>query len=75
MQYIFTDRIIMSLAIVYGVVNMFASLLGTCLVHYIQDRFARKSYITTIVAIGVAISALLSVAKFIYLVADPKDDL
>lgn len=73
-QYIFTDRIIMSLALVYGLVTCVASLVGTFLVHYIQDKYARKSYITTIVAVGVAISAMLSVVKFIYLVAGQKED-
>jgi uncharacterized membrane protein YfcA len=72
MQYIFTDRIMMSLALVYGVVCCVASFMGTALVHHIQDKFSRKSYITTIVAIGVAISAMLSVVKFVYLVANPK---
>merc|ERR1719163_1892479 len=72
-QYIFTDRIIMSLAIAYGMVTLVASFTGTWLVHYIQDNFARKSYITSIFAVGVAISAMLSVVKFVYLVADPKE--
>jgi len=72
MQYVFTDRIIMSLALVYGLVTLVASFTGTCLVHIIQDKFARKSYITFIVALGVAISAVLSVIKFVYLIADPK---
>mmetsp|Transcript_76345 Transcript_76345/g.135210 ORF Transcript_76345/g.135210 Transcript_76345/m.135210 type:complete len:230 (+) Transcript_76345:165-854(+) len=72
MQYIFTDRIIMSLAVVYGSVCLVASFCGTCLVHFIQDRFSKKSYITAIVAVGVFISAVLSVVKFIYLVAHPE---
>merc|ERR1719271_822983 len=74
MQYIFTDRIIMSLALVYGIVTLVASFIGTYGVHYIQDKFARKSYITAIVAVGVAISAMLSVIKFVYLVADPGEE-
>merc|ERR1719197_1911454 len=65
MQYIFTDRIIMSLAVVYGVVCCLASFMGTWLVHYIQERWSRKSYITTIVAVSVAISAMLSIVKFV----------
>jgi|Transcript_49343 uncharacterized membrane protein YfcA len=69
LQYIFTDRIMMSLAVVYGIVCLVASFLGTYLVHYIQDRFARKSFITTIVALGVGLSAVLSVMKFCYLVS------
>merc|ERR1719321_2396976 len=71
-QYVFTDRIMMSLALVYGIVCLVASFVGTALVHHIQDKFAHKSYITTIVAVGVAISAMLSVIKFVYLVADPN---
>lgn len=74
MQYIFTDRIVMSLALVYGMVCSVASFAGTVLVHHIQDKFARKSYITTIVAVGVAISAMLSVVKFVYLVADGAEE-
>jgi len=73
-QYIFTDRIIMSLALVYGIVCLVASFTGTALVHHIQDKFDRKSYITTIVAVGVAISAMLSVVKFVYLVANPAEE-
>lgn len=63
-QYLFTDRIIMSLAIVYGLVNLSASYLGTSIVHVLQDRFsARKSYISAIVAAGVLISTILSLMK------------
>merc|ERR1719181_926278 len=36
MQYLLTDRIIMSLAVVYGVVCCAASFMGTALVHHIQ---------------------------------------
>jgi len=71
MQYIFTDRIIMSLALVYGIVTLVASYIGTWLVHAIQDKFSRKSYITYIVAVGVGLSAVLSVIKFVYLIASP----
>lgn len=73
-QYIFTDRIMMSLAVAYGVVSLVGSCLGTVLVHHIQDKYARKSYITTIVAVSVAISAMLSVVKFVYLVAAPQEE-
>jgi len=72
LQYLFTDRVIMSLALMYGIVTLVASFLGTCLVHVIQDKFARKSYITFIVALGVGISAVLSVIKFVYLVSQPE---
>jgi uncharacterized membrane protein YfcA len=75
MQYIFTDRIIMSLALVYGLVTLVASFIGTLLVHYIQDRFdGRKSYITAIVAVGVGISAVLSVVKFVYLISETPQE-
>lgn len=72
LQYMFTDRVIMSLALVYGLVTLVASFAGTCLVHIIQEKFARKSYISMIVALGVAISALLSVIKFVYLIITPQ---
>lgn len=63
-QYVFTDRIIMSLAVVYGFVALAASYVGTSLVHIIHLRFAgRRSYISMIVALGVALSALLSLTK------------
>merc|ERR1740121_3513087 len=52
LQYIFTDRIIVSLALVYGVATTMASWLGTSLVHTVQERFGGgKSYITMIVAV------------------------
>jgi len=64
LQYLFTDRIIPSLALVYGVVNLAASSAGTSFVHFLQDNFqTRKSYITMIVAMGVFVSAGLSIAK------------
>lgn len=65
-QYVFTDRIIMPLALAYGAVTLIASYTGTSLVHHLQDQFAgKRSYITVIVAIGVALSAVLSVTKFL----------
>lgn len=67
MQYIFTDRIIMSLALVYGLVNFVASYTGTKLVHRLQEK-SRPSYITFIVAIGVGISAALTVDKFVVMI-------
>jgi len=71
LQYIFTDRIIMSLALVYGVATTIASWLGTSLVHIVQERFGGgKSYITMIVAVSVALSAVLSLVKFAYLTKD-----
>lgn len=64
LQYLFTDRIIISLTCVYGVMNVLASYGGTAFVHFLQDRFAaRRSYITAIVAAGVMVSAVLSLAK------------
>merc|ERR1740130_976370 len=64
LQYLLTDRIVMTLAIAYGVVNLVASYLGTSFVHWLQDNYGtRKSYITGIVGVGVAISAGLSITK------------
>lgn len=63
-QYLFTDRIIVSLTVVYGFANLLASYLGTSFVHVLQDKFAtRKSYISAIVAVGVLISTILSLMK------------
>merc|ERR1719356_343632 len=63
LQYMLTDRIIMSLTVVYGIVNLVASYAGTALVHFLTDNFARRSYVTGIVAVGVGISAVLSLFK------------
>eukprot|EP00746_Dinoflagellata_sp_MGD_P069004 gnl/MRDRNA2_/MRDRNA2_28315_c0_seq2.p1 gnl/MRDRNA2_/MRDRNA2_28315_c0~~gnl/MRDRNA2_/MRDRNA2_28315_c0_seq2.p1 ORF type:complete len:462 (+),score=77.55 gnl/MRDRNA2_/MRDRNA2_28315_c0_seq2:141-1526(+) len=65
-QYLLMDRIRVVLAVFYGFANLFASLIGTGLVHYLQDTFAsRKSYITLIVALGVAASMVLSIIKLV----------
>eukprot|EP00933_Yihiella_yeosuensis_P069191 TRINITY_DN7544_c0_g1_i1.p1 TRINITY_DN7544_c0_g1~~TRINITY_DN7544_c0_g1_i1.p1 ORF type:complete len:544 (+),score=84.27 TRINITY_DN7544_c0_g1_i1:256-1887(+) len=65
-QYLLTDRIIMSLTVLYGFVNLGASYLGTSLVHLLQDHFhARKSYISLIVAVGVVISTILAIIKLV----------
>jgi len=64
LQYLFTDRIVMTLALAYGIVNLVASYVGTSFVHWLQDNYGtRKSYITGIVGVGVAISAGLSITK------------
>lgn len=65
LQYVFTDRVVMSLALVYGLVTLGASLAGTSLVHFLQDTCkGRRSYISFIVAIAVALSAVLALVKF-----------
>jgi len=72
MQYIFTDRIIMPLAVIYGVTTLLASYAGTRLVHVLQDKFAaRRSYLTFIVALGVATSAALSCIKLVRMMQEP----
>jgi uncharacterized membrane protein YfcA len=64
LQYFLTDRIISSLAVIYGIANLVASWAGTSFVHFLQDNFqTRKSYITMIVAVGVFLSTVLSVVK------------
>jgi len=66
LQYLLTDRIVMTLALAYGIVNLVASYLGTSFVHWLQDNYGtRKSYITGIVGVGVAISAGLSITKLL----------
>lgn len=75
MQYIFTDRVEMTLAVVYGGVTAFASYSGTSLVHQLQDRFAgKRSYITLVVAAGIALSALLAIIKLFTLMSTVADD-
>lgn len=72
LQYVFTDRVIMSLALVYGVTNLAAFYAGTSMVHYMQDKFAgRSSYITMIVAAGIGLSAVLSCVKLCSMVFKP----
>lgn len=64
LQYLLTDRIILSLTLVYGLVNWLASYLGTSFVHYLQERWAgRHSFISAVVWLGVAISTVLAVIK------------
>lgn len=64
LQYALTDRVILSLTLVYGAVNLLASYAGTAFVHFLQDNFATKKwYITGIVCAGVLISTILSCVK------------
>merc|ERR1719181_71555 len=52
MQYLLTDRIIMSLALLYGAVSTIASYIGTSGIHLLQDRYgARQSYISGVVCL------------------------
>jgi len=68
MQYLFTDRVITSLAAIYGIVNLVASCAGTSFVHFLQDNYnTRKSYITMIVALGVFLSTALSVVELMFM--------
>eukprot|EP00930_Biecheleria_cincta_P084987 TRINITY_DN7440_c0_g1_i1.p1 TRINITY_DN7440_c0_g1~~TRINITY_DN7440_c0_g1_i1.p1 ORF type:complete len:484 (-),score=68.33 TRINITY_DN7440_c0_g1_i1:65-1516(-) len=60
-QYLLTDRIIVSLTLLYGIVNLVASYLGTKFVHYLQDHMSsRRSYISAVVSLGVIVSTLLA---------------
>ncbi|CAK9115858.1 unnamed protein product [Durusdinium trenchii] len=66
-QYLLTDRIIMSLMLLYGLVNWVSSYAGTSTVHYLQDQLStRKSFISGIVSLGVVISTLLALRELIY---------
>eukprot|EP00747_Dinoflagellata_sp_TGD_P077991 gnl/TRDRNA2_/TRDRNA2_159846_c1_seq1.p1 gnl/TRDRNA2_/TRDRNA2_159846_c1~~gnl/TRDRNA2_/TRDRNA2_159846_c1_seq1.p1 ORF type:complete len:167 (-),score=8.70 gnl/TRDRNA2_/TRDRNA2_159846_c1_seq1:82-549(-) len=65
-QYLFTDRVIISLTVLYGTVVLFSSYVGTAVVHYMQDACpGKKWWISGIVALGVCISAVLAVFKLI----------
>uniref|UniRef100_A0A7S1S7B6 Membrane transporter protein n=1 Tax=Alexandrium catenella TaxID=2925 RepID=A0A7S1S7B6_ALECA len=64
LQYLFTDRIIISLTLVYGAVSLVASYVGTSLVHFLEEHFwGKKSYVSCIVGLGVLVSTVLSVVK------------
>lgn len=66
MQYLFANRIVVSLAIVYGLVTLASSACGTVLVHHIRDRFPhRKSYISMLVAFTVVLSIALVFVKIV----------
>lgn len=66
-QYLLTDRIIVSLMLLYGLVNWVSSYAGTSMVHHLQDQLStRRSFITGIVSLGVLISTLLAVRELIF---------
>jgi len=66
-QYLLTDRIIMSLMFLYGLVSWVSSYAGTSMVHYLQDQLStRRSFISGIVSLGVVISTLLALRELIY---------
>lgn len=63
-QYLLTGRIIMTLALFYGVCNLAASYCGTSLVLFLQERFpGRRSIVSGIVTFAVLLSAGLVAAK------------
>merc|ERR1719491_958826 len=62
-QYLFTDRITMSSAIIYSIVNLLASYVGTSAVHMMDTLHNRKSLISGIVCLGVLASVVLSAYK------------
>ncbi|CAK0854787.1 unnamed protein product [Prorocentrum cordatum] len=68
LQYLLTDRIIMSLTIAYGIANLAASYAGTSLVHMIQEReekLSRRWYISSIVGAGVFLSTVLALTQMV----------
>merc|ERR1719270_2366892 len=73
-QYLLTDRVIISLAMVYGLTCNVASYAGTSLVHILQDQFAgRRSYVTMIVVAAIALSAVLSAIKVYHEINNPLE--
>lgn len=71
MQYILTDRVVMSLAVVYGLVSLAASYTGTRFVHFLQDQhLAQRSMISAIVCLGVFVSMALAVVRLVEGVLD-----
>lgn len=70
LQYLFVDRIMVSLAVFYGCITLTSSYIGTSLVYLLQDHCKHKrSYITWVVAVSVSVSTALSLGKFLRLVA------
>lgn len=68
-QYFLMDRIQPQLAVMYGSINALASLCGTAFVQHIGEKWAmKKSYITFIVAFGLAVSIAISSVKCVELV-------
>lgn len=66
MQYLLTDRVIMSLTLLFGLVNLLASYAGTSFTHLLQDRLAtRKSCISLVVLAGVFTSTVLCCIKLV----------
>merc|ERR1719359_1830757 len=72
MQYMLIDRVRMAMAVFYGVVNMAASWAGTKMVHKLQENFARRSYITFIVAAAVGVSTVLAISKGVSELGQPS---
>eukprot|EP00927_Polykrikos_kofoidii_P079574 TRINITY_DN76359_c0_g1_i1.p1 TRINITY_DN76359_c0_g1~~TRINITY_DN76359_c0_g1_i1.p1 ORF type:complete len:496 (+),score=57.94 TRINITY_DN76359_c0_g1_i1:254-1741(+) len=61
LQYFFTERLIMSFVLMYGVTCLFASYSGTAFVHFLQDGLRMRRWtVTSIVWLGVAISTVLA---------------
>lgn len=65
LQYLLTDRIIMSLTIAYGLANLLASYAGTSLIHMIQEKLSRRWYISSIVGAGVFLSTVLALTQMV----------
>lgn len=73
-QYLLADRIITSLTVLYGLVNLVASFIGTSLVHHLQDHLSgRRSYISFIVSLGVVISTALAFRELINVASAHED--
>jgi len=69
MQYLLSDRVVITLCLVYGGVNMLASYIGTVYVHHLQEKSSTGRWrISAIVLAGVLVSALFCLAKLRMLV-------
>jgi len=73
LQHLIMGRIPLQLVMFFGSVNAFACLCGTSLVQYLAERRStKKSYITLIVALGLAVSITLSAVKGSELIQMPQ---
>lgn len=73
LQYFFIDRIQLQLAIACGAVNAAASLCGTSLAQHLGECSSmKKSYMTLIVAFGLAVSITVSAVKGAEMIQIPQ---
>ncbi|CEL99275.1 unnamed protein product [Vitrella brassicaformis CCMP3155] len=64
-QYLLSNRVPRDFAVFYGAITTCASFVGVKLVHYIQKKTGRKSFVIVVVGVAVGVSAILACVKFV----------